>query len=173
MKWLDELRGWRSQFKQLERELERKKQRLEALEAAPAPREDAIAVLHAEVDAFAGAFGRHLARHAAEVFACSPFVNASAPTDPTGERPKFALLSHRYANDPTSVDSRLLVGLLAEPLKKAIRDAIESAECWPAECGPPRAEREREMTRLAKEIAELEQQIETARHEADRLGVSL
>jgi len=166
--WLKALKLWRAELQKLRDEIERRKQRLEYLEAAPPPREDVIDQLLAEVDRFADKFGDHLVAHARQVFSANPLrsVRPSLSEADTG----WPFLAHRHGNRST-VHIQLLTSVLAPLLKDAIRRAMADAE-WP-DAGPPLADRQREIARLEREIADLEAQLATMQQTAEEQGIRL
>jgi hypothetical protein len=74
-------------------------------------------------------------------------------------------------NDGLVVSENLL-GICNEQVKSAVRQAV-MAWSWPAETGPTRAERRKEIERIDGEIARLERQLAELQAAASDAGVEL
>src|SRR5690606_42158718 len=105
---------------------------------------------------------------ARQVFSVDPIgsVRPSLGEADTG----WPFLAHRHGNR-TGVNIQLLTSVLSPLLKDAIRRAMVDAE-WP-DAGPPLADRQREIKRLEREIADLEAQLATMQQTAEEQGIRL
>lgn len=81
-----------------------------------------------------------------------------------------ALLGH--VSTPNTVVPGCLVWLLREPLSEAIREAVID-HCSSLECGPPAAEREKEVAELDSDIAKIDGELAALKQHARASGVDL
>lgn len=138
--------------------LETLRQRREYLQVAPLPREDVTAAVVARVDRLAADYPRQLSR----------YLNGTNITTTRHEklgrladfvRPLHLVAASGTTNSTTAAQfsEAALCYLLGDTLKARLQAALAEADLdWPAEVGPPAAQRTAELQTLEQQIAALE-----------------
>lgn len=189
---------WRTELNKLERELEKKLQRLAFLQEAPLPAAELADIVcdrmigmgdfyfHLRLEKKLGALLRKpltewrtqdkladVRRAAKEEWHRDPDLSRkyTGGFDSYLNR-QFVPNGHfpEFIGSLGHADAGLLLWALKEPIGAAIREAIINWDAYP-KAGPPLAERQKEITKLEKEIPKLQQQIESSRAEAAEVGV--
>ena len=151
-----------TEYKRLLDEIETRKLRLDFLATAPLPRADFAEALCRQVDEQRGAFSRNLKLRTEGL--------THKPDHEFKLNPNTNVLT--AFNDGTpSVDPRALIAVVAEPLKEAIRSAVDEWD-WP-DAGPPLKERIKERVKLERELKTLEKDLATIDDEASAVRMQL
>lgn len=150
-------------------QLETARRRREDLLTAPLCKADVVELLHEYIDCVAPQYPAILKKAFAGVLregtALKPelvgsFIHGGLLAATEGPQPGHA------AN--TEALHRGLLFLLRDPIKVALRDAIDQME-WPSNPGLPRKEREAELKRLDREIAALQSKLHELDDEKQRI----
>lgn len=158
-----------SQFSKATGQLEKLKQRRDLVVAAPATKEDVIAILHARIDAESDAYPARLRDGLHEYIAKGQLHDLKTHN--------LHMLMPGHANyggavgDTGTLFSRLAY-FLREPFKESISEAIMGMEDWP-EGSISHKDKQAELARLEKDIESLESEIQSMKQEAARAGMFL
>jgi septum formation topological specificity factor MinE len=162
------LDGVTAAIKELQKTVEKKRAEYERLASLPAPREEVLEALCAYVDVEAQEFPQNLANQIK-----NRVINGSDMARlRNGQQHLGIVLARRHPEvHPTLNDCQgSLLFLLRDPIKKALSQAVAEMP-WAEETAPPRAERERQLEKLDREIATLEKQEKELLEQAAGLGI--
>jgi septum formation topological specificity factor MinE len=155
-------------IKDLQRTVEAKRAEYERLSSLPASREEVLEALCAYIDVEAKRFPQNLAAQVKNrVIDAADFQRLRG-----GDQHLGIVLARQHAEiAPTINDIQTsLLYLLASPIKAALAQAVAEMP-WAEETAPPRAERERQLEKLDREIATLEKQEKELLEQAAGLGI--
>jgi hypothetical protein len=157
-----------AEIKKLQRTVEAKRAEYAHLVALPPSREEVLEALCSYIDAEARRFPQNLANQVK-----NRVVDAADFQRLRTGRQHVGIVTARQHPDiaPTINDVQTsLLYLLADPIKKALAQAVAEMP-WAAETAPPRAERDRQLEKLDREIATLEKQEKELIAQAADLGI--
>jgi hypothetical protein len=162
------LDGVTSAIKELQKTVESKRAEYERISPLPASREEVLGALCFYVDSEARTFPSHLAAQVKNM--------GTKPEDlqrlRSGARNMGIVLARRHAEVLPSISDvqASLLYLVADPIKKALSVVVKDMP-WPADVAPPRAERDRQLEKLDRQISTLEQQEKELIEQAAGLGL--
>lgn len=150
----------------LKNELEKCLQRREYLKESKLPRDDFADKVCENLGTLGEKYPKDLRLHTLANFANNPM------RDPGNIVGGLNVLCH--AGNRQMINPSALAFIFRDQIEAGVRRAISEWD-WPAdsECGPPRHEREREMSKLNKKIADLQTKLDQLRAEAKSAGVSI
>lgn len=164
------LRQAREQIDTAEREVEKLREKRQAIASAPVTRDEAKAAVSERVNAAAAAGRKRIADEAAR------FARGSG-----GEfDPRELLVRWVHAQDSWKPDTDILLALTARELEQHLRAAIDSDARYDGKHVMPQAEREKRLRELDREIEqaetkrdELVREFEAAGFDARALGLEV
>jgi hypothetical protein len=140
-------------IKELQGAIEAKRAEYEHLAALPISRAEVLEILNSYIDAEAGRFPGHLANELKNRVGDEGDINRLR----SGAQSTGIVLARRHievAPSPNDVQTCLLY-LLNDQIKASLAKAVREMG-WAEKCAPPRAERQRQLEKLDKEIQKLE-----------------
>ena len=156
-------REFSSKKAQLEKEIESGKQQREHLQCAPMSREDFVERFNIFVDAKQDQYTRQLT-FSVENLQRRPLQDPSGL--PPG-KPIHTVVANIFGDRIVSQD--LIIGLFGDLIKERYAKALEKVE-WQADCGPPLADREQQISKCDKSIAKLEKELTELLDAVDKSG---
>lgn len=142
----------RNEQAQLEKRLDVCLRRREDLHTLPLPKEDFIKSVESLIEKADSGYPSDL-KHTLESLVKSP-----------AERPNWPKFNPLTTFLSTPSPSALLF-IFRKQIAAGVREALTTWD-WPDKVGPPQAERFKELEKLDKEIADLQQQLETIKRAA-------